>query len=232
MNISVIVVVLNGEQFLAEALQSIGAQRFPSLDIIVVDGGSCDRSIAIAQSFPGVRVIHQKGIGLASARNEGLQAVPANHLIAFLDADDLWEVDKLHIQTTYLKSHPDCEAVTGHLVRFAQPGCTIPPQYYDDWLNRPVPAYTLSGFLIRPSAFRHVGDFNPVLTVGCDHDWFARTKDFGLSFRILPQIVLRKRIHENNLSRNLPVYQQELLMLTRQSLARRIRDHLKPKADS
>ncbi|HJX30674.1 MAG TPA: glycosyltransferase family A protein [Thermodesulfobacteriota bacterium] len=221
MHISVIVVVLNGEQFLAEALQSIGAQRFPSLDIIVVDGGSCDRSIAIAQSFPGLRVIHQKGLGLASARNQGLQAVPADHLIAFLDADDLWEASKLSVQTAYLSAHPDCEAVTGHLVRFAQPGCIIPLQYHDGWLNRPVPAYTLGGFLIRPSAFRHVGDFNPALTVGCDHDWFARAKDIGLSLSVLPQIVLRKRIHENNLSRNLTVYQRELLRLTRQSLARR-----------
>lgn len=231
MNIGVIVVVLNGEQFLAEALQSIGTQRFPSLDITVVDGGSSDRSITIAQSFPGVRVIHQKGLGLASARNEGLQAVPADHLIAFLDADDLWEASKLSVQTTYLTAHPECEAVTGHMIRFAQPGCIIPPQYHDGWLNRPVPAYTLSGFLIRPSAFRHVGYFNPTLTVGCDHDWFARAKDLCLSFRVLPQIVLRKRIHESNLSRNLTVYQQELLILTRQSLARRIRGHLKPKAD-
>ena len=231
MSISVIVVVLNGERFLAEALQSIEAQRFTSLDIIVVDGGSNDRSISIAQSFPAVRIIYQKGRGLASARNEGLQAVPSDHLIAFLDSDDLWEASKLSVQTAYLTAHPDCEAVTGHLVRFAQPRCTAPPQYYDGWLNRPVPAYTLSGFLIRSSAFRNVGDFNPILTVGCDHDWFARAKDRGLSFKVLPQIVLRKRIHEGNLSHNLPVYQRELLIFTRQSLARRIREHQKPKAD-
>ena len=183
-----------------------------------------DHAIEVLQLrnlFKEFGVIHQKGRGLASARNEGLQAVPSDHLIAFLDADDLWEVDKLGVQTTYLTDHPDCEAVTGHMIRFAQPGCIIPPQYHDGWLNRPVPAYTLGGFLIRPSAFGHVGDFHPALTVGCDHDWFARAKDFCLSFRVLPQIVLRKRIHESNLSRNLTVYQRELLMLTRQSLARR-----------
>ena len=220
MLISVIVAVRDGERFLAEALESVLAQGRHSLEIVVVDGGSTDRSAAIARSYPAVRLIRQEGRGLASARNQGVQAARGD-LLGFLDADDLWEPGKLDAQTAHLAAHPGCDAVLGHMVRFVQPGCRAPAQYSDGWLDRPAPAYTPGGLLVRRAAFARVGPFDPSLSVGCDSDWFARARDVGLSLDLLPQTVLRKRIHEGNLSRDLASYRREVLALTRESLVRR-----------
>lgn len=220
MQISVIVVVRNGEQFLADALDSIDAQTQTPTEVIVIDGGSTDGSVAIAQSFAGACVIEQVGTGLAAARNQGLH-IATGEFIAFLDADDLWEPDKLACQSDYLRAHPACEVVTGHLLRFAEPNCPIPAQYQRGWLDQPVPAYTPAGLLVRRSLFERCGHFDPTLSIGCDSDWLARVQDAGWSPAILPQVVLRKRIHAGNLSSNLPLARREILALTRRSLMRR-----------
>lgn len=220
MQISAIVVVRNGERFLAAALHSIGAQTRQPDEVIVVDGGSTDQSVAIARSFAGVRVLQQVGNGLAGARNQGVQAANSD-LIAFLDADDLWAADKLAQQANHLVEQPSCAAVTGLVVRFAEPHCPLPAQYQDAWLNQPAPAYTPGGLLIRRWLFERAGYFDPAFTIGCDSDWLAKIQDAGWPPAVLPQVVLRKRIHEGNLSSNLLVARRELLALTRRSLVRR-----------
>lgn len=220
MPISVIVVVRNGERFLAEALASIGAQTRKPAEVIVVEGNSTDQSAAIARSFSWVRLIHQTGNGLAAARNQGVQAAVGD-LVAFLDADDLWAAEKLALQADYLAAQPQSAAVTGQLIRFAQPDCPIPDQYQNNWLNQPAPAYTPGGLLVRRELFDSCGSFDPAFTIGCDSDWLARVQDVGGPLAILPQVVLRKRIHEGNLSNNLTIARRELLALTRRSLVRR-----------
>ncbi|MBX3014918.1 MAG: glycosyltransferase [Caldilineaceae bacterium] len=222
MGISVIVVVRNGEPFLAEALQSIADQSHPPTEVLVVDGGSTDQSVAIAQRFERVRLIHQSGAGLAAARNQGIQAA-VGEWIAFLDADDRWAAEKLAHQCAYLAAHPTCASVTGHMIRFAQPGCAIPAQYEAGWLQQPTPALTPGGLLVRRSIFDYYGYFDPAFTIGCDSDWLARLQDAGCPPALLPLVVLHKRIHAANLSSNMALARRELLALTRRSLTRRQR---------
>ena len=93
--ISCIVPVFNGERYLAEALDSILAQTWRPLEVIVVDDGSTDGTAHIAAGYGAeVSYIHQANAGPAAARNRGLDAA-RGEFIAFLDADDLWHKDKL-----------------------------------------------------------------------------------------------------------------------------------------
>ena len=102
--VSVIVPVFNSEAFLAEALASIFAQRGPTIEVIVVDDGSTDRSGEIARNAAKpVRYHYQENGGPSSARNAGL-AMATGEFIAFLDADDLWPPDKLKQALDALKS--------------------------------------------------------------------------------------------------------------------------------
>src|SRR5213078_156464 len=104
--VSVIIPVYNGARYLRAALESVFAQTYRPIEVIVVDDGSGDDSGVIAQSFPDVHFIHQENQGVAAARNHGFDAA-RGEFIAFLDQDDLWTPEKLKVQVNYLLNHPD-----------------------------------------------------------------------------------------------------------------------------
>ncbi len=89
--ISVIVPVYNVERYLARCVDSILAQGYANLDVILVDDGSSDGSGALCDAYaardPRIRVIHKENGGLSSARNAGLDAAEGEYL-AFADSDD------------------------------------------------------------------------------------------------------------------------------------------------
>ena len=89
--LSVIVPVYNVEEYLARCVDSILAQTYQNLEVILVDDGAGDRSGAICDAFAArdsrVRVIHKENGGLSSARNAGLEAAGGEY-IGFVDSDD------------------------------------------------------------------------------------------------------------------------------------------------
>ena len=109
---SVVIPVFNGERFLAEAIQSVLDQTYEPVEVIAVDDGSTDGSAAIARSFAGVQVIEQPNSGPAGARNAGIAAARGEFL-AFVDADDIVPPDKLELQVTHLREHPEVGCVLG-----------------------------------------------------------------------------------------------------------------------
>lgn len=90
--ISVIIPVYNVEKYLCECLDSVLAQTYTNLEIVLVDDGSTDSSGTICDKYAGkdsrIHVIHQKNGGLSAARNAGLNMAKGEY-IAFVDADDL-----------------------------------------------------------------------------------------------------------------------------------------------
>ena len=100
--VSVVIPAYNAARFLPDALDSVGAQTLPPAEVLVIDDGSTDATGALAQSHPvGARLIRQANAGSAAARNRGLHAATARY-VAFLDADDVWEPDKLARQLAAL----------------------------------------------------------------------------------------------------------------------------------
>src|SRR2546422_627426 len=109
--VSVVIPVYNGEQYLADAIQSVLDQTYPNFEAIVVDDGSTDGSAAVAKRVgEAIRYVHQANGGVSKARNTGIAAARGTYL-AFLDQDDLWLPDKLAAQVAYLDSHPEIGAV-------------------------------------------------------------------------------------------------------------------------
>ena len=102
--VSVIVPVHNGARFLAAALDSVAAQDYGSMEIVVVDDGSSDNSAEIAASYR-VRLLQQPNRGVAEARNAGV-AESSGELLAFLDQDDLWLERKVSRQVAALEADP------------------------------------------------------------------------------------------------------------------------------
>jgi len=116
-SVSVIVPCFNSARTLEETLDSIFTQTFPPFEVIVVNDGSTDQSTALLQRYTAsspercIRVLEQKNRGVSAARNAGVN-IAQGDLVCFLDADDLWHVDKLKLQVQALIDFaPDYQAV-------------------------------------------------------------------------------------------------------------------------
>jgi glycosyltransferase involved in cell wall biosynthesis len=104
--VSCIVPVFNGERFLREALDSIFAQTYRPIEVIVADDGSTDGSHAVLESYRGrLKCVSQATAGPAATRNLGGRASQGD-MLAFLDADDLWKPEKLERQVSTLRECP------------------------------------------------------------------------------------------------------------------------------
>lgn len=91
-SISVIIPAYNAAAFVGRAIQSVAKQRYDSYEIIVVDDGSTDETLTVAnrmrEQIPQLRVLHQENSGVSAARNAGLDAATGAYVL-FLDADDV-----------------------------------------------------------------------------------------------------------------------------------------------
>jgi glycosyltransferase involved in cell wall biosynthesis len=227
--ISCIVPVFNGERYLAEALNSILAQPYAPLEIIVADDGSTDGSAAIARSYGDrVRVVRQPNSGAPAARNLGLEAA-RGELIAFLDADDLWHREKLVRQSARFVARPELEVSVTHLQTFWVPELRAEAERFRDHpLSQPQPGYVTQTMLARRAVFARVGGFNTGLSVGDPMEWFVRAAEHGAVMELLPDTLAYRRLHQRNLSwesgrarRMTAAMQEAVLRVVKESLDRR-----------
>ena len=145
--ITVIIPIYNAERFVRPSVDSVLAQTYLNLEIILVDDGSSDTSGAICDSYAEqdkrVRVIHKSNGGVSSARNAGLDAATGDY-IAFVDSDDTIDTDMYDVLfRTIQKSGADM-AVCGYkshkgqkqrAVRVPQEGCFNVPELYEKYLE-------------------------------------------------------------------------------------------------
>jgi len=217
--VSVIVAVKDGEAYLAAALHSIVAQRYRPLEIIVVDGMSRDRTVAIARSFALVRVLEQRGSGIADAYNTGI-ASAQGEFTAFLSSDDVWTADKLEVQVGHMLAHPHLKCTAAKARFVLEPGIAVPPGFRPELLHGEHTALIMETLLARRSVWTEIGCFDTRLGLAHDVDWFSRARQTGLPMAVLPQVLLEKRIHGANASLDVTTNNRELLSVVRRSIRR------------
>jgi glycosyltransferase involved in cell wall biosynthesis len=195
---SVIVTVYNGARYLAAAIESVLAQTYPSIELIVLDDGSEDGSGEIARGFlPRLRYFAHAHEGMAAARNRAVE-LAAGDFFTFLDADDLFPAGRLEQQMAEFARDPALDVVYGHVREFVSPDL-------DESASRRLRAAAdriqgrlPSAMLIRREAFFRVGIFDTTLKVGIGLDWSARASEQKLQSVVLPEIVLERRLHSDN----------------------------------
>ncbi len=196
--VSVIVPVYNGAKFLPEAIDCVLAQRYPCVEIIVVDDGSTDDVADVVARLPvDVRLFRQDNAGPASARNRGIRDASGAYL-AFLDVDDLWPADTLRVLAATLAADPALMVVHGH----AQMMMLDPVSGAFRPEGNPAESfpYYIGAGLYRREAFERVGLFDVAFRFGEDTDWYTRLRESGLRSERLPQVTLQVRRHGGNMT--------------------------------
>jgi glycosyltransferase involved in cell wall biosynthesis len=221
MTISVIIPAYNAGDTLAETLASVLGQTLLPDEIIVVDDGSTDQTAQIASAASSsIRVIRQNNRGGAAALNVGMKLVTSDTL-AFVDADDLWERDKLAMQSRMLAEQPELDGVSGGVRVFLCPT-------NDEETNKryrlpagPEPAWLLGAMLLRRRCFERLEPFAENLAAGYFIDWYDRARGAGLSFSMMPNVVLHRRIRPGSLSHRSHKRDVAMVEMARRAIARR-----------
>jgi glycosyltransferase involved in cell wall biosynthesis len=205
--VSIIIPVHNGATTIRETIESALGQTFTDFELIVIDDGSSDSTLAILHEFhdPRVKVVAGAKSGLSSSRNRGL-ALAGGELIAFLDADDLWLPDKLKAQVAALDEHPDAGLAyvwTDYIDaagRFMHPGqhaCRA------GWVLEPLLVgnfiETGSNPVVRRAAIDQCGSFDESLTAAEDWDLWLRVA-MRYRFIAVPQALVLYRVHPSSMS--------------------------------
>jgi glycosyltransferase involved in cell wall biosynthesis len=195
-------------RFLAEAIDSVLAQSYRNIKVVVVDDGSTDDTAEVAARYAdrGVRYVHRPQGGAGRARNTGLRATSAP-LIAFLDADDAWLPHRVSAGVEHLERHPEIALVAAHAFACDE---AMRPSSIVHALRGPASGRVLeallvhnvvlnpSSVLIRRSALEVVGGFSEI-AFGEDWDtWIEVAKRFPIGFT--DQVVALVRRHAGSIT--------------------------------
>ena len=184
--VSVLIPCFNADRFVGEALESVLAQTYTPIEVIVVDDGSSDRSAAVLAAFcaRGVTVIHQDNAGQCAAANRAL-AEARGAYIKFFDADDLLDPEMIARQVHAIDGRGDAIAL-GEWARFrsdpAEAVFSPLPMYRDakpvDWLvsewTGGAPMMQCAMFLIPRALLQNAGGWDERLSLINDFEFFAR----------------------------------------------------------
>jgi len=150
--ISVIIPVYNCERYIAQAIESVLAQEYKNIEIIVVNDGSTDNTEKVVCSYANVKYLSQTRNGVSMARNTGIQN-SSGEFVAFLDADDLWTKDKLKIQNSLFSDDPDLDMVFGQVEQFFSPELEESLKGRIDLTAARMPGYLPGAMLIKRNSF-------------------------------------------------------------------------------
>lgn len=186
--VSVVIPCYGQAHYLGEAIESVLAQTYPHLEIVVVDDESNDNASRIASRYPGVRTVREPNAGMAGARNVGIRSTNGDFLV-FLDADDRLIPNAVEVSLGELERHPESAAAIGTFRRITHDGKPLntheqPPvevdQYtqlmLDNWAGFPARA------VYRRALFEHLRGFDTELDAAAD---------FGFNLEVARQFPIR-----------------------------------------
>ena len=213
--VSVIIPAYNAARTLETTVQSVYGQSLQDFEIVIVDDGSKDNTLEVAQRIAAsdsrIKVVAQSNSGAAAARNAGIKAAMGEY-VAFLDADDLWLPQKLERQIALLNSEKDAAAVqTGayyvndDLEVLSVRPCVIPEDVLlETLLFRSFPAL-MSTLLVKRSAFDKIGLLNTKLVILEDWELAIRLSRF-CNLKSIEEPLALYRNYPGNRSRDLSIH--------------------------
>jgi hypothetical protein len=204
--VSVVIPTFDRDWAVGRAVDSVLAQDYRPVELIVVDDGSRDRTPAVLSSYGDrLTVVRQKNRGVSAARNAGVARAQGD-LIAFLDSDDYWKPGKLTVQVDFFASRPDamiCQ--TGEV--WIRNGRRVNPGRRHKKLSGMIFEPSLELCLVSPSAvmmrktfFEMTGGFDESLPACEDYDLWLRVSMRHPVYLIDAPLVVKTGGHPDQLS--------------------------------
>ena len=224
--VSVIIPAYNAMAYLPETVNTVLKQTFEDYEIIIVNDGSTDniQEWGSQISDPRIKLINQKNQGPALARNTGI-AHSQSQYIAFLDADDLWDAEKLKKQVHVLDTHPEVGLVYTWVVQVDQSGKStgrifknsIEGNVWEQLLER---NFLVCGStpMIRRSCLDEVGEFDPALFGTEDNDMWLRIAT-RYSFKVISEPLVYYRQYPSSVSKWLQKMEHNIHLLLEKASA-------------
>ena len=220
LRVSVIIPSYNRADYLPLTLQSIFDQALAPDEIIVVDDGSSDGTAELVKDYGSrVRYFGQNHLGVAAARNLGLSMAHGD-VIAWLDADDLWDPDFLRTVVSRLELDQSIDGVytgfalidsAGNVLVTPEPKVVPPAGLFQALIDSDF--IITSAFVVRKKCFEQVGCFDESFRICEDYDMFLRlSKVFTLVG--VSQPLMKLRVHEHNITRDTQIFCRFRLALT------------------
>ena len=240
MRVSVIIPAYNAERYIQETLESVFAQTYQDIEVIVVDDGSKDRTAEIVQSFGDrVRYLYQQNSGgCGKPRNEGMK-IATGDVFVFLDSDDILAPHRIAREVELMRRHPGvgmvfsnyqdfegqqvlegghfetCPLVCDRLLSLAPgAGQTIlqPCESTELLLTE---NFGSSSPMVRRRAVERAGNFDETLRASEDYDFQYRVASH-FCIALIPQVGWYKRLHQGSMSAQTPnILHHKILTRTR-----------------
>jgi len=214
--VSVVITAYQSARWLPDTLESVMTQTYTNWEVILVDDGSTDDTVERIEPFRSrIRYFHQPNGGLASARNAGLAQARGDY-IALLDADDLFEPEKLATQVRIAQAHPTSGLIVCDGVRFDDKTGEVTSYHllskrvvdamhdadgtYTARVHRLViernPTRCPAVTLIPRAVWEKIGPFNDYLSQDYDY-WLRISREFPITFH--PDSLVRFRRHDTSM---------------------------------
>lgn len=224
MKVGIVIAVHNGEKYLIEAIESVLNQSYQDWRMVIIDDGSSDRSLELAQAFcksgKAIEVVHQECCGVSTTRNRGAATLISKgcEVLMFLDQDDVLLPDSFSDLLECLRLNPTSAAAVGCIQPIDVSGEPIPES---SWLTRSttwhIEKYGQDSFhsvstrelmyacsiatpgccLVKVQAYSQLNGFDATLEMCEDWDFWLRLSVIG-NLRRISNSTIRYRYHDNN----------------------------------
>lgn len=213
---TVIVPVYNASATIAETVRSVLAQSDRDFELLLIDDGSSDDSLAVIREMETldgrIRVFSHANAGVASTRNRGIE-LARGAVVAFLDSDDLWYPTKLATHRAIHKANP-AVGVSFAQIAFLEmdKAAHAPARTYSTVPSEPLtlaqvigenPVCTTSNIVATRRTLAKIGGFRPGMAYAEDQEWLARAVDGGEIVQGIDLLLVDYRMSPTGLSSNL-----------------------------
>ena len=201
MKITVITVVRNAQDTIADTIKSVASQNYSDVEHIIIDGASTDKTLDVIESLKGSIscLVSEPDDGLYDAMNKGI-GLATGDVIGMLNADDVYQNDAVLQQVADAHRDKDLDACYANLVYVQKADLTVVTRH---WFSRKhKPGLCFTGWMpahptlyLKKRVYHQVGFYNTNLNYQADLEFCARAFDVHkISSRFIPMLWVRMRL--------------------------------------